>query len=201
MRKTGFGWWAAALLALSLLSGCTTAAVVGGGGGAAAAMGEDRGLQGVARDTWLAWKLRYAFAKSDDVNVGNINVSIYQSKALLTGVAATEQEIREALYIARGMAGIEKVRSEVRVEHQSARDIAQDSALSLIVKGYLLADKYVGGLDIHVETVKGRVFLTGVAKSVQERDRAIKIARNVSGPIQVKEVVSYIEIAPARVTP
>jgi len=182
------------LAMLMVLSGCAGAVFVGATAGTGgAAYQERRDLGEYSGDNWVAWKIRYAFARSDEVSVGNINVSVYQGMVLLTGAAAHEAEKFAAHKIAASVAGVKEVRSEVKVMHVSAVDLAADSLISNQVKFYLFKNDDVRGLDIHVETTKGVVYLTGLAQSIKERNQAIEIARQING---VTEVVSYIEVDP-----
>ena len=165
--------------------------VAGGGLVATNAVAERRGPDSFIEDNWVAWKIRSTYIKSDAVQAGNINVSVYNGKVLLTGTASSQNEIKEAIAIAKKTRGVTDVSSELAVQHATAMELAQDVWISNQVKIKLLADQRVRGLDIHVETTKGVVYLTGMAKTVPERDRSIEIAQSVKG---VAEVVSYIEV-------
>ncbi|MBF0437859.1 MAG: BON domain-containing protein [Magnetococcales bacterium] len=154
-------------------------------------LGERRSPDAAIEDNLLAMKLRSYYMRSDKVSLANINVSVYQGEVLLTGTAASQEEIDTALDIAKNTRGVGKVHSELKVQHATLGDHTKDAWYTNEVKVRLLADEYVRGLDIRVETTKGIVYLTGTAQSVAERTRAIEIARQVSG---VKEVVSYINV-------
>ena len=58
---------------------------------------------------------------------------------------------------------------------------ANDTALTTKVKSSLLADSMVGALALDVDTTEGVVSLNGIAKSEQERQRAIQVAQSVEG--------------------
>jgi osmotically-inducible protein OsmY len=66
-------------------------------------------------------------------------------------------------------------------QNTSAGEFIDDSVITTKVKTNLLADKMVSGLDISVETVKGRVLLAGYVKSKDERRHAEELARSVGG--------------------
>jgi osmotically-inducible protein OsmY len=74
---------------------------------------------------------------------------------------------------------------------ESTGEYIDDSAITTKVKAKFVEDKAVGALDIHVETFKGVVQLSGFAKSDAERRRATELARSVPG---VKEVKDDIEL-------
>lgn len=64
---------------------------------------------------------------------------------------------------------------------QSAGEYIDDATLTTKVKSALLADPVVKGLQITVETFRGRVQLAGFLNSQAEIDRAVGIARSVKG--------------------
>lgn len=177
-------------IVLSFLSACAPV-VVGGMLASTNLVGESRAVDSHLEDEWVAMKIRSYFVRSEFVRAGNIGVSVYNGKVLLTGAAASQEELNEAIRIAQGTRGITEVRSEIQVQHVSASELAMDVLITNKVKIQLLADKVVNGLNVHVKTTKNVVYLTGGVQTVQARDRAISIARQVSG---VHEVVSYIDI-------
>ena len=64
---------------------------------------------------------------------------------------------------------------------QSAGAAANDTSLTTKVKSSLLADSMVGALALDVDTTEGVVSLNGIAKTEQERQRAIQVAQSVEG--------------------
>lgn len=76
-------------------------------------------------------------------------------------------------------------------ESSTAENIILDSAITTAIKSKYLADADIKALDIHVETINGKVILTGVVPNSQVREKAISIAKDTSG---VKEVISQIKI-------
>ena len=179
------------LVLMVLLPACVPVVVGGGILATGSIVGESRTMDSHLEDSWVAMKIRSYYVRSPLVQVGNIGVSAYNGKVLLTGSAASQEEIDEATRIARGTRGVIHVRSEIRVQYVSAAELATDALLTHKVKLELLADNGVHGLDIHVKTTKKVVYLTGAVRTVQERDRAIEVARRVPG---VREVVSYIDV-------
>jgi len=74
---------------------------------------------------------------------------------------------------------------------ESTGEVIDDSVITSKVKTALLADTRVRGRDVHVETFKGRVLLSGIVASPEERQTAERIARQTSG---VKEVNNKISV-------
>lgn len=44
----------------------------------------------------------------------------------------------------------------------------------------------VGALDIHVDTIKGVVYLSGLANSEAEKEQAATLAKTVEGVVEVR---------------
>ena len=70
-----------------------------------------------------------------------------------------------------------------------------DAMISTKIKSEYAKDKEVSALRINVDTDKGVVTLRGTAKSKEEADKAVSIAKNVSG---VSNVKSEIKVEPAK---
>ena len=181
------------VLALSCLSGCIPVVVGGGMAATTSVVGENRDVTSQMEDSWVAMKIRSRFVQSDLVRVGNIGVSVNNGKVLLTGAAMNQEEVDEAIRIAREARGVTEVRSELHVQYVGPSELANDAMITSKVKSQFLVNSDIHGLNIHVKTTKGVVYLTGESKTIQERDRAIQVARQVS---DVREVVSYIDIIP-----
>lgn len=69
---------------------------------------------------------------------------------------------------------------------ESTGEYIDDTVLTSRVKSLLLNDPQVSGLAVNVETFKGTVQLSGFVKTVAERNRAVQLARGVTGVRQVK---------------
>ena len=75
-----------------------------------------------------------------------------------------------------------------------------DSTVTTRVKTAMLNDEQVGGLRIDVDTFKGVVTLSGRVKSQSEREKAVALARQTPGVVQVKDALQVIpegQTAPA----
>jgi osmotically-inducible protein OsmY len=68
---------------------------------------------------------------------------------------------------------------------------SQDQALSKAVRARLLADKKLDLTGITVASTGGTVYLSGVVKSLDARQQAIKIAWDVPG---VQSVVNSLDV-------
>jgi len=69
--------------------------------------------------------------------------------------------------------------------HESTGEYFDDVMLTTKVKGSILGDARTKFLQIHVETFKGVVQLSGFVDSQGAADRAVQLARTVKGVKQV----------------
>jgi len=78
-------------------------------------------------------------------------------------------------------------------ESSTLNNVMSDTAITAAVKAKYLNDPKINGLDIHIETINGKVTLTGVVPSGEIHEKAILIAKATDG---VKDVISKLEIRP-----
>lgn len=71
-------------------------------------------------------------------------------------------------------------------DQQSVGTYVDDSVLTTRVKTKFAENRTVSALALSVETFKGVVQLSGVAKSTEERTLAEKLARETSGVVGVR---------------
>lgn len=71
-------------------------------------------------------------------------------------------------------------------DQQTVGTYVDDSVLTTRVKAKFAEHRTVSALALSVETFKGVVQLSGVAKSVEERELAEKLARETSGVVSVR---------------
>jgi hyperosmotically inducible periplasmic protein len=69
------------------------------------------------------------------------------------------------------------------------KEITDDSTITGKIKADFAKDKAVSALGINVDTNKGVVTLSGNAKSKEEADKAVAIAKNTGGVSSVKNEI------------
>ncbi|MBT8141091.1 MAG: BON domain-containing protein [Gammaproteobacteria bacterium] len=75
---------------------------------------------------------------------------------------------------------------------RSARQVVDDASITTSVKSKFLADKYIKGLTVDVDTFQRVVTLSGVVNSNFTREHAEEIAANTRG---VAKVVNNLQVA------
>ena len=77
-------------------------------------------------------------------------------------------------------------------QERTATQSMSDAALSAKIKTSFAADSLVKARDIRVDAMRGVITLTGTVNSTAERDKAIAIARDTKGVLEVKNNLKVI---------
>jgi len=181
------------LLATLSLGACDPVSLtLGAGAATGVAAYQERGIEGVARDAAIEARIFKLWVQSDKQLAVHMSIEVYESRALLTGVASTEQERAKAVGLAWKADGVEDVMNEIIVgEKPGLGEIARDTAITAELKSKLTFDDKVLAVNYAIETVRGTVYVLGIAQDKAELDHVIARARNIS---YVKHVVSYVRI-------
>jgi len=83
-------------------------------------------------------------------------------------------------------AGCATERHDSSAPSTSVTEKVEDSWITTKVKSEFALDKTVSATNIHVDTYNGVVRLSGVAKSREEANKAVSIARNIKGVTSVR---------------
>jgi osmotically-inducible protein OsmY len=181
------------LMAMVGLGACDPVSLtLGAGATAGLAAYQERGIEGVARDTAIEARIFKLWAQSDKKMVVHMSIEVYESRALLTGIASSEEERANAVGMAWKADGVEDVMNEILIgEPPGFGEIARDTAITAELKSKLTFDDKVLAVNYAIETVRGTIFLLGIAQDQAELDHVITRARNIS---YVKRVVSYVRV-------
>ena len=187
------------VLALALpvaLGGCPAAIVAGLGaaGGTGYAANQERGTGGSVDDFKIKTNIQSAWLNTNPLMQRDLNVTVYEGRTLLTGIAPTPEFKAQAKEVASRVPGVRAVYDEIEVAPaESTWDSAKDSWISTRVRTELTFNPDVRSVNYTVETANKSVYLIGSARSQAELDIATNAARTTP---DVKRVVSYVEIRP-----
>lgn len=81
-------------------------------------------------------------------------------------------------------------------ERSKAKNLVSDTAITTAIKSKYAIDNEVSALDIKVETVNGKVTLSGKANNAVAAERAISIAKNTKGVTKVTYKWDHVWHAP-----
>jgi len=123
---------------------------------------------------------------------GDLDITIYGGRLMLTGSMRTQEGRAHAVDIARRTPNIDEVVDEIVVGDptgmgQGARDAYIDERLEVL----LLSDGGVKRTNYEIAVSDGAVYLLGVARTQAELERVVGHARTISG---VERVVSHVRL-------
>lgn len=136
------------------------------------------------------------YALNPNLRATNLKVEVKGSKATLSGTVEEGVEKELAKQIALGVSGIKEVDNQIVVDatyaapartssERSFGEVVDDSTVTAAVKSKLLWSKHADGLRTEVETMNGRVTLSGTANTPAAKDLAGRLARNTDGVVAV----------------
>ena len=136
------------------------------------------------------------YALNPNLRATNLKVEVKGSKATLSGTVEEGIEKELTKQIALGVSGIKEVDNQIVVDanyaapartspERSFGEVVDDSTVTAAVKSKLLWSKHADGLRTEVETMNGRVTLSGTANSSAAKDLAGRLARNTDGVVAV----------------
>lgn len=181
----------AALLSASVLGGCVAAAV-GGAATVGVAAYDERGIDGVASDLKLATDIRTEWLSADPDLPVKASVEVHEGRALLTGVVQDEKRRASAVGLAWKVPGVKDVLNEIQVAPSGgAVDFSRDAWITGQIKTKMTFDEKIMGINFHVQTVNRTVYMIGIARSQDELDRVMTIARSIS---YVRNVIQHVRV-------
>ncbi|MEK9672072.1 MAG: BON domain-containing protein [Rhodospirillaceae bacterium] len=182
-----------ALLVLTL-GGCA-GVVVGAGATVGVAALDERGVEGVARDTAIETQIRAKWLSSDLDKGGALSIEggiiVHEGRALLTGTMKSEEARAKAVAYAWQVEGVKKVINEIEIGDDTVTDIAVDSWITAQLTSKLTLDQNVKAINFKIETNAHKVYIIGIARSEAEHRRVIGHARSVA---RVRDVIDHIRV-------
>lgn len=180
-----------------------------GGLGAVHAVAAETEAKEAPSDIWLESRLITAYTLNPHLSPLELDVSVDEGVATVSGRVDNAIEHDLALEIARGVEGIHKVMDEIRVKPVLVSDgrepsrekdedgpgfagSVKDATITASVKMRLMWNRHTDGLDIDVTTHQGRVTLEGVVADDVTRDLAGEIAGNTN---DVREVDNRLRVS------
>jgi osmotically-inducible protein OsmY len=178
------------------LSGCFGLIVGAGVAGAVSAV-DRRTLGAQTEDKSITVK---AEIKMRDVTggAGNINVTSFNRRVLLTGEVRDEAMKQKAEREVRAIENVVAVINELEVSGSSSyTSRSNDALITTKVKTSLVDMKTVSAISFKVTTERGVVYLMGLV-TPREGNIAADVAKGVSGVTRVVKIFEYISEEDAR---
>lgn len=170
------------------LNGCA-GAIVGVGTAAIAASSTEKGFSTSVNDTVIKTSITDLYLQTDIDLLEAASISVNDGSVLLTGNIETFEKKLLATQLAWEIKGVREVINEMSVaEKKGIKDIAKDLAAAAELRAKLITNGDISSLNYTIDVVNGVVYLSGIARSNEERELVIATARNLR---YAKKVVDY----------
>lgn len=180
-------------------SGCAPLVVGGVGVAGALTATEERGLGGFVSDIEIQTSINKLWFDYSVDMLNRLDMTVHSGRVLLTGRAKDAQQRLDAVRLAWQASGVKEVINEIQIDENegSIVDSAKDSWITTQIRGRITIDLAISSQNYTIDTVRGVVYLMGVAKSQQELDAVLQHARSVGGVLRVVTYVRLLAAAPA----
>jgi osmotically-inducible protein OsmY len=171
--------------------------LIGVGATAGIAAAEERGVETSIDDLKIDLEIKRRLVEEDEALVTSISTEVHDGRVLLTGIVDTVEARIFANRVAWETSGVSEVINELRVAGDgSLVQASKDIFISTQLRTRIMGDREIQAINYSIETVRGTIYLLGIAQSSEELERVINHARNVSG---VRNIIPYVRVkAPAR---
>ncbi len=144
-------------------------------------------------DSVVTTKVKSALLNDPDVKSIDFKVETRKGEVLLSGFAANQSQIDRAIAVTQAVAGVKGVDNKVSLKGApvTVGNTVDDGIVTTQVKAALLADASVKSLDIAVVTRKNEVQLSGFVDNQSQIDRAVEVARGITG---VSSVINDMKV-------
>ena len=183
----------AGLVFLSISYGCSPASVLASGGATTMVIAEgDKSLGTAIDDATIKLNISRKFLTSGNNLFIDIDTSVVEGMVLLTGIVKNQESRIEALKIVWEVGGVKEVINEIEIgDKTSIKEYANDVWITTQIKALAAKDIGLRSISYNIETIRGKVYLTGITSRPEQLEILVKIIKSVKG---VKEVVNYVVV-------
>ena len=181
------------LVFLSISYGCSPASVLASGGATTMVIAEgDKSLGTAIDDATIKLNISRKFLTSGNNLFIDIDTSVVEGMVLLTGIVKNQESRIEALKIVWEVGGVKEVINEIEIgDKTSIKEYANDVWITTQIKALAAKDIGLRSISYNIETIRGKVYLTGITSRPEQLEILVKIIKSVKG---VKEVVNYVVV-------
>lgn len=177
------------LLFLLGLSGCAPAVIGAGATGAYQVGTDERTIGQMWDDATITTEVNTRLVKDAVTKARKIDVDTLQGVVLLTGVVETEAEAQRATKLASMVPGVKKVDNNLQVGTKTFGQALDDHVIGNKIKAKLIAEPGIRSFNIDVDVENGIVTLSGIVKTVAQKEKATVIARDTTGTVKVVDKI------------
>lgn len=175
------------------LSGCSPVGVaVATGAAAGTAAQKEQGFEQALVDTKIDAEINGILFQNDADLFGRTGVSVVEGVVMLTGLVSTVEARDNAGRLSWKADDVVEVINEIQIAANSdLQTTANDTWITTQLKTILLTDDRISSINYSVATVRGTVYLLGLARDDEELQRVIDHARSLN---YVKNVINHVRL-------
>jgi hyperosmotically inducible periplasmic protein len=171
--------------------GCTAAVVGGGAAGGYAVSTDERSAGTMLDDAAITTKVKTALIGDSSIKARNIDVDTVAGEVILSGYVDSQQEADKAGSIAKSVAGVARVKNELKVGTRTIGQGVDDKVLGTKIKAQLMKEPGIRSLNIDVDVYSGTAKISGAVASQAQKNEILNLVRSVEG---VQGVVDNLQI-------
>jgi|TARA_B100001059_G_C17672173_1_gene495132 osmotically-inducible protein OsmY len=173
-----------------ILTGCVGTASKGLFGTGVSVAFDPRSLGTQIDDSVMQKNLLGRMVLRDKSHLISVKAKVLDGRIFLTGKVDDPEEKLQLTKLAWETKGVRSVRNDIKIKEdfnfkQSAKDLLITSQL----RAALIFNKKIKATNYQIDTFKKKIFVYGIAITVEERKEVIKEAKEI---LDVKEVVTSI---------
>ena len=179
--------------AASLVGACTPIGAAAGAGATAGSLSvQERGFKTGVKDTVVLAKINQSWLEHDFNIFAKITAKVVEGRVLLTGTVPKIDNRIDAVRLTWQIEGVNEVLNEIEISDQSdLLDVTRDAWVTAQLRLKLTVDGKIKAINYAIDTVKGVVYLMGIAQDSTELERVTAHARNLN---YVRRIVSYVRL-------
>lgn len=180
-----------ALIMSTALSGCVAGTLLGGAlATTGVSVAQERSSRQALDDVEIRVTLNNKLLNESYELFGDVSTEVVEGRVLLTGSVPRQEDRVKAAEIVWSTPNVVELDNELTIAgDEGFFTYTSDVWITTQLRGKILGDKYISGVNYYVETVNGVVHVTGVAQSERELKRVLNHAAKID---DVKEVVSHV---------
>ncbi len=181
----------ALILSASCVAGCVPL-IAGGAATGAVMASQDRGLEQGVNDNEIAVEINRKLAAKDARLFTRVSTQISRGRVVLIGTVDHPEDRITAMKVAWGVGGVKEVIDQLEIgKPLSFSEQTSDTVITTKMRAAIIGDNKVSSINYSIETLRGTIYLMGIAQSQAELDRVVGYARGISG---VRNVVTNVEV-------
>ena len=179
-----------AILIGVILSGCAGVSSKGIFGTGVSIAFDPRTVGTQMDDSIMQKNLTTRMVLMDKKYIISVNSKVLDGRIFLTGKVDNPEDKLKLTKLAWETDGVRSVRNDLKVKEQfNFKQSARDILISSQLRTALILNKEIKATNYQIDTYKNKIYIYGIAFTVEEKDKVVEEAKEISG---VKDVVSSI---------